>query len=262
MTKVAVIGRRRLKKGIGERLRHAGMHIEQISSRESLKSTVLPSLSRPDVVVLDLSSLNHTPGSRSPFEVLSRAQDMMRDGVPLLVLTSSNTAELASLRPLFQSGLTDFVRLPVAGDVADVDAVEEVFERTQLLLERVRQRMENIGPLHLVPQLHNPQSGRLDARPIAGFFGLSLAALARVLGTTRAALHKTPDAPSLQPKLRFWHAVAGALLDLLGSEETARIWLQTPNPELEGQTPLTLMKAGDADIVAELLRDVLTGQPA
>ena len=269
MTKVAVIGGRRLKKRIGARLRHAGMEVEHVGACSSRR--LVPVQSRPDVVMLDLSSSRGEQASPSTLRSLREAQGDARGGPPLLVLVSHrNPVMFASLRPLLQEGVADFVRLPSVDAEADVDedAAEEVLERTQLLLERVRHQAEGASSPgasseqwpQLLPELH-AASGRLDARRVADFFGLPLAALGRAVGVSRAALHKTPDAPSLQPKLHPWHTVASVLLAVLQSKEAARAWLHTPNPDLENQTPLALMQGGEADVVAALLRDVVTGQP-
>lgn len=268
MTKVAVIGGRRLKKRIGARLRHAGMEVEHVRARAQGREVSTPS--RPDVLMLDLSSSRGEQASPSALKSLREAQGATKGSLPLLVLVAhGNAAVFASLRPLLQEGVADFVRLPSADTEADVDeeAAEEVLERTQLLLERARHEAGSVLPgvpgnyWHgLLPELH-AESGRLDAQRVANFFGLSLAALGRAVGVSRAALHKTPDASSLQKKLHPWHAVAGALLDILESKEAVRAWLHTPNPELESQTPLALMQGGEADVVAALLRDAMTGQP-
>lgn len=93
---------------------------------------------------------------------------------------------------------------------------------------------------------------------IAEFSELSQEAL----GVSPVALHKTPDVRSLQEGLQPWHFSATALLDLVGTPEAAQVWLHTPNPDLDGHTPLALMQAGEAEVVAALLRDALVGQPA
>lgn len=114
---------------------------------------------------------------------------------------------------------------------------------------------------HVLPELHDTESGRIDAKKVSVFLGLSLAEVARLVGKTRAALHKTPDAPSVQKKLGRLSSVASALLRLLGSAEAARIWLNSPNPELEGAIPTQLIQGGEVQVVDELLRDALIGQP-
>ena len=56
--------------------------------------------------------------------------------------------------------------------------------------------------------------------------------------------------------------IATALLRLTASTTEARMWLNAPNPELEGQPPIAVIRNGEAEVVAQLLEDVLVGQPA
>lgn len=115
---------------------------------------------------------------------------------------------------------------------------------------------------HLMPALHNPASGRLDAARIAEWFGMPLKAFAAALGRGYAAVHKTPDAFALQDNLKVFLRVASALSRLAGSHEGAKVWLNAPNPDLEGrQTPLSAIASGEQTLIAELLEDALHGQP-
>ncbi len=114
---------------------------------------------------------------------------------------------------------------------------------------------------HLMPALHDPVSGRLDARPIAAWLGLSLKTLAGALGRAYPTVHKTPAAAALQAPLVVYLRLASALSHLTGSDEAARAWLNAPNPDLEGQTPRAVLEAGGAETVAALLEDALVGQP-
>ncbi len=113
----------------------------------------------------------------------------------------------------------------------------------------------------LQPALHDPETGRLNARRIADWFDLPVAGLARALGRSSAAVHKTPAALSLQAGLAVYQRIGIALSVLAGSEAGAKIWLHTLNPDLEGNTPNALLRQGQAEIVASLLDDALAGQP-
>ncbi len=186
---------------------------------------------------------------------------------------------VSSLDPLLRLGHADFVRLQ---DETSVASWEEVMARLDLLLERggleqgQREMAERQTPAdefatrtmapfpsvsRVLPELHDPQSGRLDAKRIAAFLGMTSAALAKQVGVSSQALNKTPDAPSLQPKLAPFHFVALALLDMVGTPEAARAWLNVPSDEFDGDTPLHLLRNGEVEVVAGLLRDALVGQP-
>jgi hypothetical protein len=52
------------------------------------------------------------------------------------------------------------------------------------------------------------------------------------------------------------------LLRLTGSDIGLRAWVHASNPELEEEMPMTLLLNGEGDVVAELLEDVLRGEPA
>ncbi|MCW3053897.1 MAG: hypothetical protein JWN14_3067, partial [Chthonomonadales bacterium] len=64
------------------------------------------------------------------------------------------------------------------------------------------------------------------------------------------------------PALRVYERIAAMLLRLAGSEVGLRTWMQASNPELEAETPLSLLLNGEGEVVAELLESVLHGEPA
>ena len=111
------------------------------------------------------------------------------------------------------------------------------------------------------PELHNPHSGRLDAKRIADFFGLAPARLAKILGRSPQALHKTPDAESLQKPLAVFARIATSLLSAFEGKEQARIWLNSPHPDLDETRPIELVEKKKPFVVAELLEDALLGHP-
>lgn len=114
------------------------------------------------------------------------------------------------------------------------------------------------GFRHQLPQaLFHPDSGRIDAGRVAAFFGLPLARLARSLGRSPQAVHKTPDAESLQDALAVFVRIAAALLSMFGSQQKARSWLNAPNPDLENVRPKQLVERGKPEVIAEMLEDAL-----
>lgn len=103
-------------------------------------------------------------------------------------------------------------------------------------------------------------AGRLDAGRVAEVFGLSVAELAGLLGRSRQAVSKTPDADSLQARLRSFERITRLRAVLSGPD--FRSWLNLANPVLEGRSPLDIVRAGRADVVANLAEDLLAGAPA
>jgi hypothetical protein len=114
---------------------------------------------------------------------------------------------------------------------------------------------------HIVPQLHDPATGRLDAKQIAGFFDVRLATLASQLGRDLSTLSKSPSGRPLQEGLRVYERMAAALLRMTASTGEARMWLHAPSPDLEQKTPIEVIEEGNAYVLAELLEDMLAGQP-
>lgn len=102
-------------------------------------------------------------------------------------------------------------------------------------------------------------SGRLSARRVAEAFGLSLNALAKIVGSTRQALFKTPDSPAAQKGLSRFERIA-RLRTLLAPDEF-RAWLNMPSEPLGGAAPLELVRQGRVGVVADLAEDMLTGSP-
>jgi hypothetical protein len=103
-------------------------------------------------------------------------------------------------------------------------------------------------------------SGRLDANCVADVFGLTKARLSAMLGRSKQAISKTPDAESLQPALRDFERIA-ALRDEIGSDADLRKWLQTPHRLLGGNSPLERMDAGQLKEIADFVDDMLSGSP-
>ena len=104
------------------------------------------------------------------------------------------------------------------------------------------------------------ESGRLSARKIAEAFGISIAELAeKILGKKRQTVAKTDDAESLQAGLRPLEHIARlrAVLDI----SDFRKWLRMSNSQLDGDTPLDLIRQKEAQTVADLAHDMLVGNP-
>jgi hypothetical protein len=114
---------------------------------------------------------------------------------------------------------------------------------------------------HLALDLYDTESGRLDARRIGALFGIKLGDLARLLHQKLPTLSKTPDAPSVQSGLLLFQRMGLVLIRLVGSTEGIRIWMNAPNPQLEGKMLLSVVLEGQGKVVAEMLEDLLLGQP-
>lgn len=105
------------------------------------------------------------------------------------------------------------------------------------------------------------ENGNLSAVEIARVLGLSVNALAQILGRTRQALTKTPDADSLQNELSFFERIA-RLRTVLSDDAEFRKWLRMPHAELNGERPLRWIERKRWQALADLVDDMLTGAPA
>ncbi len=216
--------------------------------------------SSPALVIYDLAGVN-TPQT----DVLLRlSSEMPKAGV--LYFAGADVSSLEGLNRALQQPNVDFV--------LDTDDPGELRLRANRLLarnlepEKARQEDAEVTPLalssvlqHTVPHLH-AENGRLDARAVSAIYAVPLAALARALGRSEQAVHKTPTAAGIQPALRVYERIAALLLRLTGSETGLRAWMQSSNPELEEETPLNLLLNGEGEVVVNLLVDVLQGAPA
>jgi hypothetical protein len=110
--------------------------------------------------------------------------------------------------------------------------------------------------------VHNPQSGRIDAKRVASFLGIPLRRLTEALGLAYGTVHKTPDAPSIQAALRPLAQIVELLNELSSGPQDIKVWLNRPLPELEGDSPLATILAGEAEAVETLLWNAREGIPA
>jgi len=111
-------------------------------------------------------------------------------------------------------------------------------------------------------QLHNPESGRIDAARVAQFLGVALPQVAAAVGAGYTAVHKTPDASSLQKGLGPIKRSLALLSRATRNRRDARAWLNSPHPDLEEKTPLEVMLSGHADAVVTLLENTIAGLPS
>ncbi|HET8774312.1 MAG TPA: antitoxin Xre/MbcA/ParS toxin-binding domain-containing protein [Thermoanaerobaculia bacterium] len=113
-----------------------------------------------------------------------------------------------------------------------------------------------IGP---VTELHDPESGRIDAARVATYLGLPLAFLAKALGRNYSTVAKTPAAESLQESLRDFKRVIEVLQHVLGDRTSVRIWMNTPHPDLGQKSPRDVAEMGKIGAVRRLLDSRLSG---
>lgn len=115
---------------------------------------------------------------------------------------------------------------------------------------------------HVRSDLHDPKSGRLDARRIAAYLRISLSSLAAATDRSVAGIHKAPAADSIQQALVPVALTISLLSEILESKEQVRTWLHSPHPDLGNQVPMRLILDGHAGAVADMLAAAMAGQPS
>jgi len=103
------------------------------------------------------------------------------------------------------------------------------------------------------------ESGRLSARRVAEAMGLPISQLAAAIGKSRQTLWKTDDAEALQKPLRPFERIAR--LRAVLSDRDFRSWLNMANDQLDGRTPIDVIRGGQVSVVADLAEDMLSGSP-
>jgi CheY-like chemotaxis protein len=225
-------------KSLTRLLRSEKFEVESAATGKELQEKL--ATTKPDLILsaLHLPSLNGT-----------RVVEFVRGvagNIPIVMLCSKGVESAAALE-----GATDFVMKPF---------------NTHDLLTRVRRALNAAQARRTIeiPQreLHDPESGRIDAREVADFLGVPLAKLAGALGVKYPALHKTPSAPGLQEKLRPIKESIDLVSNITISKSDARAWLNYPHPDLGRQTPLEVILEGSADAIVTMLSNALDGIPS
>lgn len=102
------------------------------------------------------------------------------------------------------------------------------------------------------------ESGRLSATAIAQALGMPEAKLAALVGRTRQALAKTPDAAAIQSALSPFERVI-RLQAVIKNPKDFLTWLNQKSRHLDEHSPMELIESGRVPIVADLVEAMLTG---
>jgi len=116
------------------------------------------------------------------------------------------------------------------------------------------------GIISAVAQFRS-ERGRLHADKLRELFGLTRPELLALAGVsmTEQAIAATPDSEKLQPFLEKLERCA-RLLVMLRSRTQFATWLNTANPELDGAKPIEMVRSGKAEMIADLVEDILTNR--
>jgi|RhiMetdeSRZDD1v2_1073273.scaffolds.fasta_scaffold02648_14 DNA-binding response OmpR family regulator len=254
-------------------IEQSDLDLDLVEGGEDVGSRAPDEHHSPDLVVMDVT-LPGKPGEKVLAALRAAAPD-----VPILVMVMEAKAPPARVGEtavrLLEAGATDYC--VVDPGMRQLQAA--LFRhKVRLLLRNKYQRAggqaapsradttqrerpgisSRVAP---VRELHNERSGRLDAQRIADFLDVPLAKLADAVELNYKALHRTPDAPAAQQKLRPVALIIGLLVTALEDTTVVRSWLNSPREELEGDSPLAVILAGEADAVLTLLEGARVGLP-
>jgi len=230
-------------------LKEEGLRVESFATTE--EAVKLVAKVAPVLVIVDLKM-----PSVAGLETLERLKNQ---DFSILFITSHRSAAI-------KHGLYSL------GDVAEAPVSNQEFRaRVRGMLKRHSFRIHtpekkefSAHPIaaHVLAELHDPDSGRLDAGRIAEFLGVPLTAFAEFCDMSVAGLHKSPASASLQESLIPIARSVTILSALLGSRKAVRTWMNSPHPDLGGRPPIRVIEEGKGGAVSEMLESALAGQPS
>jgi|ERR671925_1583266 CheY-like chemotaxis protein len=247
-TAVLVESRKQQRKVISKLLEDEGLRVESFDTPEEAVDHVVQVA--PDVVIVDVKM-----PAISGLEVLKQLRSY---DWPVILITADSSIALKH----------DLYSL---GDVVEGPVASETFQaRIRGILKRWQSRPQGMPKAilpqrvasHVIPELHDPATGRLSASRIAEFLGVSLSRFSGMSELSVAGLHKSPASLSLQPVLVPIARSLTILMQLLGTRETVRTWMNSPHPDLGGRTPISVILEGKGRTVSDMLEASLEGQPS
>ena len=248
-TAIVVEPRKQRKRLISKVLEEEGLRVQAFDVPEEAARQVAKA--SPDIVIFDVQM-----PSKSGLEVLEHFRD---SNVPVILITGHHGSALQ--HELYAVG--DVLETPIADKdlTARLRGILKRHSRMLRMQPKLRVALPSVAS-HVVPELHDPASGRLDAGRIAEYLGIALSAFAQLSSMSVAGLHKNPASASLQESLIPIARSITILSELLGSKEKVRVWMNSPHPDLGGRPPIGVVLEGKARVVSEMLEAALAGQPS
>jgi hypothetical protein len=141
--------------------------------------------------------------------------------------------------------------------------VDDLLARVQRVLARREPPPAPSPPRFSVRlrELHDAETGRIDASKVAEFIGVPLADLARGMGARYTTVHKTPTSPALQDALAPIKRSLEILDQVVGDRRSVRAWLNSQHPDLGMRTPLQAIVGGHAGALCSVLENAIIGLP-
>jgi len=245
-TAVLVEPRKERKKLLADFLHKEGLKVQSFTTAE--KAVEQAKKLSTDIVILNVSM-----PTQSGLDALEELKGL---DLSVVVLTASETT--AMKHDLYALG--DVV--PPVPEKALLGRLRGILaRRTPKVPARVSAAVQAVNA-HVRAELHDPETGRLDASRIASYLGTPLSSFAKFSQVSVAGLHKSPASASVQPHLAPIARSLAILTQLLTTKTNVLAWMNSPHPDLGSETPIHLILEGKAQIVADLLDSALAGQPS
>lgn len=244
------------RRALTQDLQKRGYEVVEVQGERQLLAAMKKRV--PDLLFLDV-----TPGP-SGESVFLRLREQFRS-LPVIVISEAKHVRVAA--KALALGAAEYLVKPI--DVRDLHVRLNLLEATIDEQGRLLQPNQSASSKEVrttltvaLPELHDSETGRLDAQRIAQYLGIPLKQLAGALGASYTAVHKTPAAESLQAALRPIKRSLEILDQVIGKQATIRAWLRSPHPDLGNREPLEIILEGHAGAVHTVLENALSGIPS
>jgi DNA-binding response OmpR family regulator len=242
-TAVLVEPRKERQKLLADFLHKEGLKVESFKTAEQALEQA-KKLST-DIVIVDVSM-----PTQSGLDALEQLKSL---DMAVIILTASETTAMKH-------------DLYALGDVVPPVPEKALLGRLRGILSRRTSKARPLSPpvppvnAHVLAELHDPETGRLDASRIASYLGTPLSSFGKFSHISVAGLHKSPASASMQTHLAPIARSLAILTQLLTTKEKVLAWMNSPHPDLGSETPIHLILEGKAQVVADLLESALAGQ--
>ena len=221
---------------------------EVTSTQTSTEAIAAIKTDQPDLVILDLKTSN-----ADGLELLKKLRKASHDLNVIVLTERSRTSDISKALKL---GAREYLVKPI-----DSNELRERVSRAVAGSGRT-QVSPKVSVKMWLPELHDPQTGRIAADKIAEHMAVPLKQLAQAVGANYTAVHKTPAADSLQSALLPVKRSLEILHELLGDPAAERAWLNSPHPDLGMRTPLQVILEGNGRALWTILENALEGIPS
>ena len=220
----------------------------EVSSASTAGALAAIKKNEPDLVILDLKS-----SKVDGLVLLRQLRKVSRNSTVIVLTARSRTSDIPKALKL---GADDYLVKPI-------DHVEFTERVNRAVTAASRTAIPSKVHIKiLLPELHDPQTGRIAADKVAKHLAIPLKQLAHAVGANYATVHKTPAADSLQSSLIPVKRSLEILHQLLRNPAAEKAWLNSSHPDLGMRTPLQVILEGNGKALWTILENALEGIPS